>query len=160
MIFTNCDKGHRRMKAIYKKSHKLIDELVELNISARMLHRLKGYNHKEIGLSSYLVDCCTVRVNLGRLIGHTEYIIRRADENSVVLVFNEICVRNIIRKTNGKHSFDMFTIDTMYKKQNKTYKKIYIDGFATWLVENKQNIHNDIYRLFGKSPSQTFIFIG
>lgn len=127
----------------------LVTNLINLN----KRHRI---NKILIPYESYLKEYCTVRVDIGRQIGKTHYIISNATKNDCIIVHNVATKRNIKIFTKAK----VYTIKNIYNKiPGNIFKNIWIDE-ASWMDNNIKNL-DFLYSLFAnKSVEQTFIFFG
>ena len=76
---------------IVENFHKTIDNLVRLNTQNRVV----ADRHKRaLSPNFWAMKFCTVRCDIGRGTGKTEYIKRRATKSDLVIVFNdEACSR-------------------------------------------------------------------
>ncbi len=137
--------------------HTILDQLIALNLERRKLL----INEKKFDFE-YVSQYCTVKCDIGRASGKTEYIKSRATINDAI----------IIARPGGGYTPKMDTVSfiatlfvardintyNIHLINNRSYNKIYIDEPNN--VFKYINIY-EIYKYFTKKDiEQTFIFLG
>lgn len=145
--------------SVYDNFFILVDGLIELN--KRM--RIKNVNlYNIIGLKYYLKEYCTVKIDVGRQSGKSEYIAKNSTNNDLIITFN-INMKKIF--TDIKHvnipDKNIISIQSLYNKKEeyggRTYNNIWMDE-ASFISKN--NNIDFLYDVLGKNENQTFIFLG
>lgn len=140
---------------VFSDFHPLLDALVALN----KVHR--GEFSKESAKAFYSADYyarnfCTVVCDIGRMSGKTEYIKRRADKDSLVIVHSvEAAVHLYGRRT----PYTLCSARQLERVASaKKFKTIYVDEPALTL----RSVGMDrLYRLLADaSCEQTFVLLG
>jgi len=140
---------------MYNKFHQLVDQLIELNHVKRIRERILRGIPDDIYLLSYLKEFCTIRVDIGRRTGKTSYIIKRANENSLVIVCNQKEKNRLLGTLKNDTNIVTYSeVEThRFRGHNKVYDFIFIDDI------DAINLFL-IYNTFGKDKSQTFVIFG
>ena len=140
---------------ISNKFHKQLDDLIKLHIEYRKTSFLREV---EISMSpvAFAMECGTVKCDIGRQTGKTEYIRRYADSESLVIV----STKNEAGEYAGS-DFDVFSVmqimDNKVRKKS-FYKMIYIE--EPTLVFRKVEANSLYGELVDKYQQQVFVQLG
>lgn len=142
-----------------------IPEILSLMIEANQAIRKEFPEAKEqIDTPYYLAEFCTIRLNIGRRTGKTQYIKDNSNINSCVIVPKEDWARNLYGVRSGNVNNDGLMVLTICNllanpkdKYNK-YTTIYIDEPSFVFPDN------DTHRFYAKIANphldQTIIMVG
>ncbi len=136
-----------------KLFHQTIDTLIELNKQHRKT--VSDDIKYSLSLPDYTKEYGTVKCDIGRRTGKTEYINRNADEHSLVVVVNKE-QKQLYRQD----EFEVLTARQVINKGDdlKEYLTIYIDE-PTFVF--KQASEDDLYDVLCTAPDrQTFVQLG
>lgn len=140
----------------YKCYFKLLDGIIDLNRSNRN-KKLKN----TIGLIPYSVEYCTIKFDIGRQTGKTEYIIRNTKKDDIIIVLHSRMLYNVIEKVDC----NVITIQEVIDKHIPLgpFNNIWVDNYS--YLSQYQDIMNyirdKIYNIFiDRRVEQTFIFLG
>lgn len=147
-------------KNIHDRFHILIDYAITLNKE----HRTNQKINKVMKLPDYALEYCTVKIDVGRNIGKTEYIKRHADNKSCIIVPRAAMKKLYVpsrRKTYGFTLYSAVEVFTLIEqgllRGTSSFEKIYIEEPSfIWQVVKL----SDFYREFTKTVNQTFIWLG
>jgi len=136
--------------------HKLIDSLIELNRENRELLP------DDIRLMSdpckFAAEYCTVKCDIGRNTGKTEYIKRRSKKTDAIVACNGFMMDRYCGDEVGATIFAPFELRFSRCKKIKPYEVIYIDGPIDVFMQLDKN---RIYEIFASADiDQTFVFLG
>ena len=137
---------------IMNRFHVAIDELIELN---KLNRKVNSINKNVLNYTHYLAEFCTVRVDVGRRIGKTEYVKDNYYPYTDILIVN-----NFNQKRYYPMDFVVYTIDEVVegfvRKSHLKPENVWIDD--AFLTEEELKI---VYNLFeDKNIEQTFIILG
>jgi len=138
----------------YNIFYRIMDDIINLN----NINRCNNSSLCILPLEEYLKEYCTIKFNIGRQIGKTEYIKRKAKENDVIIILNN-AMRNYFRNVNS----DLFTINQfLNEKFDKRYDSIWFDNFSfcSRYISKREYIEEVLYIKFAKDRKQTFILLG
>ena len=143
---------------IFNKFFSLLDNIIELNKEVR---EYRNDIKEIIGLNSYLKEYCTIKLEICRQIGKTEYIKRKCNkENDLIIVLKDVYrdeFEDYVYDKRDVISIRSFMNNTSYYKI-KTYEKIWVDNFV---FVSKIMDMDFIYDVIGREDiEQTFIFLG
>ena len=137
---------------IHDRVHGLIDEMIKINLDRRMQE-----NNNSIGIDAgvihYAANYCTVICDLGRRMGHTEYIRRKAKKGCLVVTPHKVVF--------GEAQFDI--VSAIEVGEGVMIGKL---PYQTIFVNEPSNVFKDITRedlyrqLARKGVEQTFILLG
>jgi len=139
---------------IQKEYHVVIDSLIDLNKKYREAFSSKIEDLLSPGL--YAMECCTVKVDIGRQTGKSSYIRQHAGPHDLVITFNEASAREIGRDLSSSvvcvRDLD---VDVKYIKP---LNKVYIDEpQAVFRIIPAVTIYN-LLTMNNQKP--TFILLG
>ncbi len=143
----------KNMLDLSNRFHAAIDNLVALNKELRKC--LNPEIKEELSPVEYAIEFCTVTCNIGRRIGKSEYIRRRANELTHSLI--------IVPTENMALDYDalkVLTADQVIEGAAVTerYDVVFIDEFSFVFYNGRQN---KIYsKLAFKGRDTTFILLG
>lgn len=143
---------------IIKKHHELIDVMIDMNHLLRSMNRVKLAGHDFL---SYAIQYCTVRFNVFRGIGKSQYIVDNATEKDLIVVKDESMVKLFKSRIDGK-KVDILSavkIKAMgLRGCPKSYEKIYVDE-PIMCFDSRS-----MFEFYGKFVDggihQTFILLG
>jgi hypothetical protein len=133
----------------YDKFHQAIDTLIEINKSNKTEFN-KSLNFDRVSDELYKKEFCTVKVDIGRRSGKTEYIKRNAKANDLIIAPKLITGRFLYEGLNYVSANTLKFESLLVEKA--LYNNIYID---------EPSLHKNIdqyYRLGCRDS--TFIFLG
>ena len=137
-----------------KEFHKTIKTLIELNRKHRMYYPT---DRNILPFSHYAKEYATVRCDIGRITGKTEFIKLNARFHDLILVGKERYKRGY-RGT----SAEVMTIDELIRNREGrryNFNIIYIDEPMMVFV-NKSFYEYEMYEILANSYEHTFIFLG
>lgn len=148
----------------YEKFVSLLDGLVALNKANRKKFVERNYSNIDymVGKMFYFKEFCTIKLDIGRQVGKTEYIIRNFKNNHLIIVDNNLTKRYILRRI-GKELDEFQKVITIDDLKNITFGNRY--NFNTIWVNDASYIMNSrntdfLYAIYGNNKDQTFIFLG
>ena len=148
------------MPEIIKKHHELIDVMIDMNHLLRSMNRVKLAGEGEI---SYAVQFCTIRCNIFRGIGKSQYIIDNVTEKDLVVVKEEN-MKRVFRsrfKTELDGKIDIISakkINAMAGRAGKSYEKIYVD--EPIMCFDSRSMFEFYGKFVNGKIQQTFILLG
>jgi hypothetical protein len=139
-----------------------LEEIIESAINCNKASRTKFEQFKNaMGLTHWTINHCTVRIDLGRGAGHTNYIAQHATDNDLILVQDQIAVKhmkNIVVNKPAIFSTRGLIISTI---KNLKPQNIYIDNpFHTIDLYDPTFYRNLIATLADSRIDQTIISLG
>ncbi len=148
-------KGKRCVFEVIDGFHKQLDALIELN------HKIRKSLSDDLGLNyapaDFAANFCTVRCDIGRMTGKSEYIRNRANSRSLVIAAGE----NQRMCDFGEVGFDVFTALQIVHgatKKKTPYEMIYIDNPYFVFKRVPAEV---IYSLLAvEGEHQTFVLLG
>ena len=152
---------------IYNELSNLIDSAVKINRENRL--RFNDMR-KQMGPVQYAMQMCTVEINVGRAVGYSTYIKRKADEASrrgmlpldLIVVANMEIARNVFRETPGVFTIDQVLQGATYPRGSSNalqFNRVYVDEPA--LCFRREEYRMDMYaQLLHGGDSHTFILLG
>jgi hypothetical protein len=141
---------------IIKKHHELIDVMIDMNQLLRSMNRviLAG-----IDPTQYAIQFCTVRLNVFRGIGKTQYIVDNVTAKDLIVVKDEQMKQLVVSRLNGKE-FNILSA-SMIKNMGRfsqSFEKIYVDE-PIMCFDSRS-----MFEFYGKfvdgGIQQTFILLG
>lgn len=142
------DIDYKKRKECYNEFFKLADDLIELNKKRR-----KFFN-ANIPIEYYTKEYCTVKIDIGRISGKTEYILRNINSDDLLIVFS-YGVKSFLKKQERLKNVRIITADELI--YSNRYNNIWVDNAS--YIHKKINI-DILYSKFSHSREQTFIFLG
>lgn len=144
---------------IIKKHHELIDVMIDMNQLMRSMNRVKLAGIDPI---QYAVQFCTVRLNVFRGIGKTQYIVDNVTEKDVIIVKDDHAKKYMYSRLAIRPIID---IQSAAMIKNRTlgycgdsYEKIYVDD-PIMCFDSRS-----MFEFYGKfvdgGIQQTFILLG
>ena len=145
----------------YERFSAIVDDSIAFNLSRRCRFDPRLYD-----IASYAKEFCTVRVNLGRQVGKTRWILENSSAGDLIVLANQRACNDLVQRfvnrtlwhhPNREVSFINGTIlggclERGSKLVNRRYDRILCDEF--------QGHPGDVYRALAKDPTQTFLFFG
>ena len=105
-------------------------------------------------VEDYALEFCTVKCDIGRQTGKSEYIKTHADASSVVIVMNNRMKQNF---SIPNRKFELRSPSDLLNNPQKEFKTIYIDE-PTYVF--KKISVSKLYSLLSKNYDQTYIWLG
>ena len=134
--------------------YRLFPDAIRILIALNKKNR-KRFNKNLYSVGDYALEYCTIKCDIGRQTGKSEYIKRHADALSVVVVMNARVKQNFLIK-NRKFSLRSPS-DLLNNPHQKEYETIYIDE-PSFVFKNISI--SKLYHLLSKSYNQTYIWLG
>ena len=133
-------------------------ELVDAAIAANLANRKAGTDIAEfMGIANYLREFATVRIDIGRAVGKTKYIIDHARPWDIIVVPNRCTLDSCYRTSccpvfvaNGSYAFDRL------RGRRLAPRIIYVDEPGHI---DQRNLR-ELYHTFAAHPDQTFVLLG
>lgn len=138
------------------KYDKLIDELIQLNISNR--NRMKEYV-KSVSAIMWASEFCTVSCDIGRGMGKTTYIRLHATLNDLIIVYNQsaaIELRQQYYFTKNTYTIQEF-LDG--KTRGRAFENVYVDN-ASIVLKNIEDKRKFYKQCILDNKEHTFILLG
>lgn len=154
--YLKIKKEREKQQEKYEMFFYMMDNLISLNKMNRNINCYKAF-----GLMSFLVKYCTVKIDIGRQSGKTEYIFKHAKENDLIILYNLQFKRSCLERYNNIKC-DISTIRQINNNREnnrelKLYDTIWVDEYS--FIKRKNDV-DFIYNYFGKDINQTFVFMG
>jgi hypothetical protein len=141
----------------YKEFHKLIDGLISLNKANRI--KLKN------GLDGcdpvmYAIELCTVRCDIGRRTGKTEYIKQNAGKSDLIVTSSQMLKSSLF----ANMPCDVITMGDLNKPEwllgkSGDFKTIWVD--EPFMIFDSHKALTEFYiRICRQGKDQTFVFMG
>jgi hypothetical protein len=151
----NDEKELKERTEIFETFFNILDNIVKLN---KINRKSKKWIKNEIGLYSYFREYCTIKLDIGRQIGKTQWIKRRYKKEDIIVVSKEELKKKYIYD-----GFNRKNIVTAYKIKHgscrgKKCNDIYVDD-CSYMINKIINL-NDLYIELGNNIDQTFILLG
>lgn len=146
------DIDYKKRKEYYNEFCSLADNLIELNRKRR-----KSFDCN-IPIYHYTREYCTVKIDIGRISGKTEYILRNIDKNDLLIVRN-YSVKLFLKNQERLKNVRIITVNEL----NSTF--IYSNKFNNIWVDDASYIYEKsffgfLYMKLSHSKDQTFILLG
>ena len=110
----------------------------------------------------YIQEYCTIRLDIGRQVGKTEYIRRRCGPSDLIIVLKSIYKNKLFDcHTDKKNIVSIRSfMDNISHYRAKSYENVWIDDFV--LVNELMDYNMRLlYNFIGRSEiEQTFILLG
>lgn len=139
--------------------HALISDLIQLNKTNRNLARLDMMHPFE-----YAKEFCTVKIDIGRQTGKTEYIRLNADEDDLIIAYSHRYKKDLMSNFKTKDSNKIYNIKAWedLKYLERRYRNFYIDESTIFKIDVYDNWPEMYRRLVDQDNvfNQTFIFLG
>lgn len=133
----------------------MVDEMVRINKRRRSV--LPKHVPQSISPVQFAVEFCTIKCDVGRRTGKTEYVKQRADQYSLVIVHNKQLTKgypaNIIVKSIGE-----LTGQNSVRFGRIKPRTIYIE--EPEMVFRTMPQHELYYRIMDGNYDQTFVLLG
>lgn len=134
----------------FDQYHEMIDELIYLNLA----HRAEFAEYKPmVPPAVWAREFCTVRCNIGRRTGKSEYIKARAREGDLIIAPNLQMRRHLFPNM----VCDVETPSTLNGKKFKRFDTVFVDEPSlVFLVMSP----SDLFALLAHDGEQTFVMLG
>jgi hypothetical protein len=144
------------MSNLFASSSNLLKMAIDLNLQFRAHSTLR----KEVELSFYLRNRCSVSFDLGQRTGKTTHIIEAAKASDVLVVcFNKLEMEML--ENQGVHNCVFYSTDANVMRQaaSGSYRTVYIEQGLFYTTLGYSLI--PIYDAFGyDAETQTFVILG
>lgn len=134
----------------FDQYHKAIDELISLNLANRT--KLAEYIPM-MSPAEWALEFCTVRCDIGRRTGKSEYIKARAKDGDLIIVQNFKTKLHLFSKV----PCDVETPKTLRGNKLKRFGTVFVDEPS--LVFRVMS-PNDLFTLLAHDSEQTFVMLG
>lgn len=141
------------------KFYTLVDYMISFNKELRV-----AIAQETMGAATYAKECMTVRCNIGRRSGKTQYIIDRAGPDDLVIIHNMVMMDTYRRgnlRTNILTASEVQALPNVYRgcigPIIRRFRNIYVDEVT--LCEKYLNL-NEMYNILARDKDQTFILLG
>ena len=137
-----------------------LDGLIEINRANQKLYE----DLKLHGTTYHARDFQSVSCNIGIRSGKTHYIISRATENDVVILYNDtyIDIYKTYFKENNKKIPEIYTIDDIENLdfKSKKFKTIYCDDVNYYQLNYLEVLNKLIKTFYSGETGQVFVLLG
>ena len=139
---------------IYNQFHDAIDNLRALNLE----HRKAMLEYApQMSMAYFAAEFCTVKADIGRRTGKTEYIRDRATQDDLIIAANRTISRNLFSGLPAQ----VLTPDDLERKAIggaiPYFRTIFID--EPEMVLRRTSLRN-IYMMLARDNEQTFVMLG
>ena len=134
---------------------KMMDDLIAYHKKRRL--DLAAHVVNSMSPVQYAMEFCTVRCDIGRRTGKTEYVKHRADEYSLVIVHREQCTKGYPDNVIVKNINELVGHNGVFFGKIKP-RTIYIE--EPQMVFRTIPQHELYYRLVDEHYDQTFVLLG
>lgn len=143
----------------YEAFSLILDCVIELN---KKLRSDRDGLRENLGLHTYMSEHCTIRFNVGRQVGKTEYIKRNCGPEDLIIILKNAYKRMFLECPVDRRdivSIRQYLNNITYYKI-KPYKNIWIDEF-TFVNDVINGDLRLLYDVLGRNEvEQTFVFLG
>lgn len=131
--------------------HKILDEMILINKMNRCLHDTHKYNITPI---QYAVEFCTIKFDIGRCAGKTEFIKNRVNSNDLIVTRDNQSKQNMKELANY---VQIFVVGNSYDKlRGVRFDTIYIDDVSLLQIKDLDTLYSILVRDY----NHTFVLLG